>query len=51
LEDSFQEELKAVKTPNKALFGALTLGEVANSGSDYLEFYNKTAVVVRFSNS
>jgi hypothetical protein len=45
LEDSFQEELDAVATKDSILVGALTLGEIANTGSDYLEFYNKTAVV------
>lgn len=44
LDKDFKEELSVI--PNdKPLIGALTLGEIANSGQDYLEFYNKTAVV------
>ena len=45
LEDEFQQELKAAFEEETPLFGALTLGEIANSGKDYLEFYNKTAVI------
>lgn len=45
LEDHFQDELSAVSDPAMPLFGALTLGEIANTGEDFLEFYNKTAVV------
>lgn len=45
LEDDFEKEINAVKNSSLPLIGALTLGEIANSGSDYLEFYNKTAVV------
>jgi len=44
LEEGIDEELKAVSGKGE-LFGAMTLGEIANSGSDYLEFYNKTSVV------
>jgi hypothetical protein len=45
LEDDFKMELAAVHDDNLPLIGALTLGEIANSGDDYLEFYNKTAVI------
>jgi hypothetical protein len=44
LEDKFKEELTIAAGGNK-LIGALSLGEIANSGNDYLEFYNKTSVV------
>lgn len=45
LDTEFERELKAVINPSIPLIGALTLGEIANSGKDYLEFYNKTAVI------
>ncbi len=44
LENRISEELEAV-TGAGEVFGAMTLGEIANNGHDYLEFYNKTAVV------
>jgi len=43
--DRFREELDAVHTAEYPLFGALTIGEIANSKKEYLEFYNKTSVV------
>ncbi|MCK5149137.1 FIST C-terminal domain-containing protein [bacterium] len=45
LQDEFSQEIDAVYQENFPLIGALTIGEIANSGKDYLEFYNKTAVV------
>jgi len=45
LKDDFKKELNSVVYNNKPIIGALTLGEIANSGKDYLEFYNKTAVI------
>lgn len=47
LDSYFDEELKVVKAQTK-MFGALTLGEIANTGKAYLEFYNKTSVVGLF---
>jgi len=48
LDDSFPLELQAVHERQLPLIGALTIGEIANSGKDYLDFYNKTAVVGMF---
>ena len=43
LEDDFPRELAAV-ADSLPMFGALTVGEFANNGREYLEFFNKTAV-------
>ncbi|MCP3900644.1 MAG: histidine kinase, partial [Desulfobacteraceae bacterium] len=45
LEDKFTDEITEVWSEDLPLVGACTIGEIANSGNDYLEFYNKTAVV------
>ncbi len=50
LEDDFSKELDAVADYGLPVVGVLTLGEIANSGRDYLEFYNKTAVVALIEN-
>jgi len=47
LQDHFAQELAAVAQGQSPLFGALTIGEIANSGRSYLEFFNKTTVVAR----
>ena len=44
LEEKMAQEITQV-SGSLPLFGALTLGEIANNGQDYLEFYNKTAVL------
>ena len=44
LEDGFASELAALAGPTP-MFGALTVGEIANNGREYLEFFNKTAAV------
>jgi len=49
LEDDFKEELETVsKKTELPVVGALTIGEIANSGKDYLEFHNKTSVIACF---
>jgi hypothetical protein len=45
LGDSFHKELNELSSSTHPLVGACTIGEIANCGTEYLEFYNKTAVV------
>ncbi|WP_243544618.1 FIST signal transduction protein [Pseudodesulfovibrio tunisiensis] len=45
LGDRFHEELAAAKSAEIPVAGACSLGEIANNGKEYLEFYNKTSVV------
>jgi len=45
LEEDFYNEIKVVCKNNMPLVGALTFGEIANNGRNYLEFFNKTSVV------
>lgn len=44
LQSDFTLELEAAQMGHP-LLGALTLGEIANTGKSYLEFYNKTSVI------
>jgi len=47
LDEEFDKELNDVymHKVGGALLGALTIGEIANNGQDFLEFHNKTAVI------
>lgn len=45
LTDDFPKELNAVYRPELPLVGVCSVGEIANSGTEYLELYNKTSVL------
>lgn len=45
LGDDFHREIAAVSQNDIPLIGVLSLGEIANSGKDYMELFNKTCVV------
>ncbi|SPF40896.1 hypothetical protein SBDP1_320012 [Syntrophobacter sp. SbD1] len=45
LGDRFREEIEVVNHGTRPTIGACTIGEIGNCGTEYLEFYNKTAVV------
>ncbi len=47
LEDEFSRELDLIKSNIKTvpLFGVLSIGEIANNGKEYMDFYNKTIVI------
>lgn len=45
LGDDYIQEIDAVNQDGTELVGILSLGEIANSGMNYMELYNKTCVV------
>ena len=51
LGDRFEQEIEAVVEAGLPMAGACTIGEIANRGDEFLEFYNKTAVVAILGDS
>jgi hypothetical protein len=49
LENRYQEKLNILNERGSPLAGILSLGEIANSGREFLEFYNKTFVIASFN--
>ncbi|WP_163337166.1 FIST signal transduction protein [Desulfopila sp. IMCC35008] len=45
LKDQFQREIDAVYSTALPLIGICSIAEIANSGTEYLELYNRTAVM------
>lgn len=45
LGDNFGKEIDAVYSGDLPLIGVCSMGEIANSGTEYIELYNKTAVM------
>lgn len=45
LKDEFESELRAANTCAPPLVGMCSMGEIANNGKEYVELYNKTAVM------
>lgn len=44
LKDQYPQEIQAAFTTGQPLIGACTMGEIANTGNEFIEFYNNTAV-------
>ncbi len=50
LQDTYKRELSVLQSEGIPLVGALTLGEIANIGEEYLDFHNKTVVLALLEN-